>query len=175
MSRGGPLPCHVARISILVPSSPRHAQRRQSSGLEVGTRRPHRPSPNASGAGQGLQPSPARKCLQMLPTSARHTRARSAHMMHITRLFCTRSRRHAQRRATKQIVGNLERSGRTGGSSVEVLVLHTFYVAGLRLGGPAGSQGAAIFPCLGLAGASGQRVSGLGLVSQRRTLKQIAL
>lgn len=91
------------------------------------------PSPNASGAGQGLQPSPARKCLQMLPTSARHTRARSAHMTHITRLFCTRSRRHAQRRATKQIVGNLERSGRTGGSSVEVLVLHTFYVAGLSL------------------------------------------
>jgi hypothetical protein len=66
-------------------------------------------------AGQGLQPSPARKCFQMLPTSARHTRARSTHMNAQRRLFCVH--RHApdikaQRRARKQIVGNLERSGR---------------------------------------------------------------
>ena len=99
-------------------------ERRQSSGLELG---------GPKWAGQGLQPSPARKCFQMLPTSARHTRARSTHMMHITRSFLYAQRRQAsdikaERRASKQIVGNLERSGLWRESSKHE-VLHTFYSA----------------------------------------------
>lgn len=115
----------LAYLSHLLPCMVYAEERRQSSGLELG---------GPKWAGQGLQPSPARKCFQMLPTSARHTRARSTHMMHITRSFLYAQRRHAsdikaERRATKQIVGNLERSGLWGGGILKHEVLHTFYSA----------------------------------------------